>query len=377
MTNAAEYARRCLVCVTGLSPQVVTETLYCLVTERDFVPTEIILLTTLNGKNRASRDLLDPKDGKFAAFCRDYNLEEKIEFSDESIHVIKDADGAPLTDIRTPEDNISAADMIASVVRELCLDDSTMLHVSIAGGRKTMGFFLGYALSIFGRQQDRMSHVLVSEPYENNKDFFYPTQTPREIYQSDGSPLDASKAKVSLAEIPFIKLRAGLSPELLSGTCPYSSAVERAQKELAPSVFLVLDVGSRTAICAGQRVKLPPVHFAVYLWLAQRALEGKEAVRPGANARANEMLRVYKEVVGSGSADYDNARAALKHDEDFLPYFQEKRSLINRALKMQLGSYKSERYKIHSQGKRLNLSYNLPLAPEAIQILAENKEKPL
>ncbi len=370
-----EYARRCLVCVMGLSPQVVTETLYCLVTEQNFVPTEVILLTTLNGKNRALRDLLDPQDGKFAAFCRDYNLQGKIAFSEESIHVIKDADGLPLTDIRTPQDNINAADMIASVVGTLCSDDSTTLHVSIAGGRKTMGFFLGYALSIFGRQQDRMSHVLVSEPYENNKDFFYPTQTPREIYHADGSPLDASKAKVSLAEIPFIKLRAGLSPELLSGACRYSYAVERAQKELAPGLSLLLDIGSRTAVCAGQSVKLPPVLFSVYLWLAQRTLQGKDAARPGENVCADEMLRVYREVVGRGSADYDNACAALKREEDFLPYFQEKRSLINRVLKAQLGGYKSENYKIKSQGKRLNLSYSLSLKPDEIQILAKNKFK--
>jgi CRISPR-associated protein (TIGR02584 family) len=35
--------------------------------------------------------------------------------------------------------------------------------MSIAGGRKTMGFYAGYALSLYGRAQDRMSHVLVEE----------------------------------------------------------------------------------------------------------------------------------------------------------------------------------------------------------------------
>lgn len=371
MTSWNKYSRRILVSVTGLSPQVVTETLFSLVTEHDFVPTEIVLLTTLHGKNRAVRDLLDPIDGKFASFCKEYRLEGKIRFSADDILVITTEDGAPLTDIRTPDDNVRAADKIASVVGELCSDDNSVLHVSIAGGRKTMGFFLGYALSIYGREQDRMSHVLVSEPYENNRDFFYPTQTPREIYHSDGSPLDASQAKVSLAEIPFVKLRAGLSKDLLSRDCQYSDAVARAQTELAPAVSLTLNIRTREVTCAGQSFRLPPVHFAVYLWLAQRVLQGKEAIRPGYNATAQELLNVYKDVVGASSADYENACAALRREEDFLPYFQEKRSLVNRALKEQLGTYKSQQYKIVSVGKRLATAYQITLSAEQIILLKE------
>jgi CRISPR-associated protein (TIGR02584 family) len=39
-------------------------------------------------------------------------------------------------------------------------DPQASLHVSIAGERKTMGFYVGYALSLFGRTQGRLSHVL-------------------------------------------------------------------------------------------------------------------------------------------------------------------------------------------------------------------------
>jgi CRISPR-associated protein (TIGR02584 family) len=59
-------------------------------------------------------------------------------------------------------------------VRELTADPDCAIHASIAGGRKTMGFYLGYALSLFGRPQDRLSHVLVSSPFESNQNFFYP-----------------------------------------------------------------------------------------------------------------------------------------------------------------------------------------------------------
>lgn len=65
-----------------------------------------------------------------------------------------------------------AADAIVELVRRCTQDDQTALHVSIAGGRKTMGFFMGYALSLYGRPQDRLSHVLVSAPFESNHDFY-------------------------------------------------------------------------------------------------------------------------------------------------------------------------------------------------------------
>ena len=41
------YNKRILLSVTGMSPAVVTETLYALVTEKGFIPTEIRVITTL------------------------------------------------------------------------------------------------------------------------------------------------------------------------------------------------------------------------------------------------------------------------------------------------------------------------------------------
>jgi CRISPR-associated protein (TIGR02584 family) len=76
--------------------------------------------------------------------------------------VIIGPDENPLEDIVTEADNVAVADFITEKVRAVTADPEASLHVSIAGGRKTMGFYLGYALSLFGRPQDRLSHVLVS-----------------------------------------------------------------------------------------------------------------------------------------------------------------------------------------------------------------------
>jgi CRISPR-associated protein (TIGR02584 family) len=216
------YPRRILLAVTGLSPQVVTETLYALVrqTPFPFVPTEIHLITTADGAERARLALLSDEPGWFHRLRQDFSL-PGIAFDEQSIHIIRTPDGRPLSDIRSPADNLLCADRITDLVREFSSDPTSALHVSISGGRKTMGFFLGYALSLFGRAQDRLSHVLVSEPFENSWNFFYPTPYENVIQTSDNKLADARNAEIGLAEIPFVALREGLPDALLDGTASF------------------------------------------------------------------------------------------------------------------------------------------------------------
>ncbi len=363
-----KYERRILVSVTGMTPQVVTETLYALAVEDGTVPTEIHLITTANGRNRALRDLLDSQTGQFHAFCRDQSLTGRIRFDETMIHVIEDAAGHPLSDIRTPEDNTRAADLIVRLMQGFCSDDESQVFVSLAGGRKTMSFFIGYALSLFGRPQDRLSHVLVSEPFENNRDFFYPSQTPRTIFNAAGEPLDAAQAQVSMADIPFVRLRNGLPEALLTGRTGYSETVQEAQQRIVPPVSIRFDMKKHAVICGNVPVVMQPLDFAVYLWLAQRCAQGLPPVRPGVNAEAVEFLAVYRWVVGAGSGDYDNACAALKHGEDFLPYFQEKRTHVNQRIRKVMGSFQSKPYLIESQGRRPATTYGVTMVPGAVRL---------
>jgi len=87
-----------------------------------------------------------------------------------------------------------------------------------------MGFYLGYALSLFGRPQDRLSHVLVSSPFKSNPNFFYPAPVERVIFATgpDQRPLDASDATVTQADIPFVRLRDGLQETLLREGASFS-----------------------------------------------------------------------------------------------------------------------------------------------------------
>jgi CRISPR-associated protein (TIGR02584 family) len=76
--NPEHYPCRRLLCVSGLSPQIVTETLYALtvLSEPHFVPTEVHLLTTAEGADRARLTLLSEEPGWFHRLCKDYGLPE-------------------------------------------------------------------------------------------------------------------------------------------------------------------------------------------------------------------------------------------------------------------------------------------------------------
>ena len=174
MVDLKNYPRRILLAVTGLSPQVVTETLYVLKSEGKPIPTEVRLITTKEGSERARLSLLHPQTGWFYRLRADYNLPE-IAFDNDRIHVLETMDGQPLDDIRSLAENTRTADAITELVRILTDDHESTVYASIAGGRKSMGFYLGYALSLYGRPQDRLSHVLVSAPFESHPDFFYPS----------------------------------------------------------------------------------------------------------------------------------------------------------------------------------------------------------
>ena len=297
------YPRRVLLAVSGLSPQIVTETVYALAVaappDDRFVPTEVEVVTTAEGAERLRRHLLDPAHGVFHRLCRDYGL-SGIRFTPDDVHTVVGADGLPLPDIRSADDNARLADAITARVRALTADARCALHVSLAGGRKTMGYYAGYALSLFGRAQDRLSHVLVSEPFESAPAFWYPRPQPETLPlrgwhgaadaaiaagagATPRSPNDAAatvstaQAQVSLAMIPFVRLRQGLPRSLLEGREGFAATVAAAGSAVAPP-RLRLHLATREVQADGQRLVLQPAPFAFLVALATRALHGRPAL---------------------------------------------------------------------------------------------------
>lgn len=364
------YPRRVLLAVSGLSPQIVTETLFALTQSQSpaWVPTEIHLLTTTEGAHRARLSLFSEDLGWFYRLCADYGL-PPITFDASHIHVLQDAQGQPMDDIRSVGDNGAAADAITAKVRELTADPHSALHVSIAGGRKSMGFYVGYALSLYGRAQDRLSHVLVSEPFESTLDFFYPTPNSRVLQTREGRYADTKDAKVTLAYIPFVSLRHGMTPEFLAGNATFQETVEVAQIALRPRE-LQIHLRGRYIIASGKKIEVSATGLALLAVFARRAIKGLPPV--GAP---------HKEVPDPQWRDWFEAEyrviARLKKDEDSTTesmkrgmvggYFSTTKTRLADVLNKELGPAGAY-YTIFDGGSRPR-RYELPLNASAIRFI--------
>lgn len=200
-----------LLAISGMSPAVITETLYGIDRRDEPWPKGIRIITTSKGRERLWQGLVE--QAYLTALCTELGR-PTLALAREHILVVTDAAGNPVADARSVADHEALADFIMTVVRDLTRDDTRRIHASIAGGRKTMTFYLGYAMSLFGRHFDCMSHVLVSEDFENRPDFYFPTREPQSIRLVDGRELHTHEAEVTLADIPFIRQR-DLLPKML------------------------------------------------------------------------------------------------------------------------------------------------------------------
>jgi CRISPR-associated protein (TIGR02584 family) len=273
--------RRVLLCVTGMSPQIVTETLFALtVTQQPpWIPDEIRLITTKCGADSARSMLLSEGSGWFHRLRQDWNLPE-VAFSASHISVLTDTKGNPLDDIRDDQDNQRAADGIADLVRLMTEDEHTEIHASIAGGRKTMGFFMGYAMSLWGRPQDKLSHVLISAPFESRTEFFYPTPSPHIIPARNTSeiPLEASTARVWLGDIPFVRLRGLLPSSITQQKSGFAQAVEAANRAI-DQIDMEIDIATAVVWINKHPVRLPPMQIGLLCLLAWRCQQQMPPLR--------------------------------------------------------------------------------------------------
>lgn len=322
-----------LIAVTGMSPQVVTETLFALVIQKNWVPDQILVMTTEHGKNRIVQDLLHPDTGQFYAFCAEYGLVDRIAFDESCVRVISDAQGVPLPDIRSPEENTLAANQILAFVSEVCSDDEVCVHASIAGGRKSMGFYLGYALSMYARVQDSASHVLVNAPFEGLQDFFFPPKSPVElVLKSTGAKVSTEFAEVMLADVPIVKMKAGLPLHHEGGSSlTYSEAVAIAQENIAPEVTLRLSKPRERRIWINQHeIKLPDAQFALLYWVA-RLRERGELLVPSDEGAFAMYVKMYASVTGE-SAKLDTIYKRSVTDQNFSQAFFEYKSKLHKHL---------------------------------------------
>lgn len=384
--------RLILLCVTGMTPQIITETLYALSQQRGERVAEVRVITTLGGRDKLLKSLLDCENGKFFAFCRDYGINpDTIKFDETTITLLRMPDGRTLKDIRSIEENEFAADQICEIVRELAKDENTRIHASAAGGRKTMSIYLTTAMQLFGRAQDRLSHVLISEDFETHPEFFYKPPQPRELEirdrQGNVRRVSTAEAQIHLADIPFIRLSGLRSDWLRDGKHSYGELVKSAQRDLDLSESLhelKLEMKARRISVAICQARLPPKEFFIYSLFAHLRkeklgrlgngfVELDEITRDHLDAvfRRFHVISTDGRVRGIEEADlvsnHEFLGTLLKQMEKDYPALQENlrqtRAKINRKL---AGKGLPARYLIESVGEYSETRYGLPASPDHI-----------
>lgn len=259
-----------LVCVTGLTPQIITESIYCLSVQQNIEINELYLLTTQRGKTVLEGNDKDPKTPdsniktEINSLCRIHNIKPPIfEINDKHVIVAKE-ESLELSDIRTDNDNILFPNKTAEFIRGITAKTDNVLYCSISGGRKTMSVHLANALSLFGREHDKLLHVITNP--ENEFKGYYP-QT-----------LAEDKA-LEIAEIPFIRLRSLIPSTLKTNDYfnkSYSYLVELTQKrlkELTNDKKIILNTISREVNYDNNLIRLEPLEFAIYYKFVERKIE--------------------------------------------------------------------------------------------------------
>ena len=373
-------SKNILLLVTGGTPQIITETIWALACDpqhnEQWVPDEVHIISTRYGLNEVKNKLLG-KDKILTRMKNEYAQIANLRLEDNFLHCFTDQDGNELEDLRTPEENEFAANLICEKIRHFSSDEKVSLHVSIAGGRKTMGFYAGYALSLYGRAQDRMSHVLVDEKFEKGINFYYPSKNENDfIIDRENKTIGLSKdANVWLAQIPFVRLKEAVKDKhQLKGEDSFSTVVHKINESFN-DVKLKILVHSREVLINDKFVikNLAPREFAMLHWFAELRKKGFDGiVAPTKKINSKDIPPQEAKYIAQLSEQFKQYYEEFKNTDDIQldvdkQFFESVKSLLNTALLGHLGLELAEKISL-TQNKKGQPFY-LNVKPENIEII--------
>ena len=280
-----------LLAVTGMSPAVLTETVWALAQEKEpVIPDRVVVITTISGRQAIERELLMPSQPdaptvwqqlRQAVLGQAAEKDSRLNF--DAVRLIEAPNPRTgtsdwLEDLRTPEENAATANFILAELRRWTETPDTRLVVSIAGGRKTMGALLYACASLLGRDTDRLTHVLVNDPFDDPRlkpRFYFPKQPQQSLAATDGRAVNAADAKIDLADIPFVPLRNLFERDLVRKPGTFVELVQRCRgkvEEIARRNVRLKLTWSRRVIAVNEvRIKLSPLQCLLMLFLAENA----------------------------------------------------------------------------------------------------------
>ena len=254
-----------LVFVAGSTPQIITETIQALICQKPpITPHSVRIITTVTGKRLVEKALID--EHILAELCQEYDI-PLIKLNDADFLLLRDQYGNEIAELWSIEEHEAAADQIVNYLGELASDPKNRLHCSLAGGRKTMSYFMGLSFQLVARKWDKLYHILVSPDFEKNRSFYYKPRHNKVItaYNSDGGAknINTDDAQVSLIELPLIYLR----DKLFQGGTSLVEIVSAGQRSINSSSVqhpVNVNLPKRSLSIGNKLVILPPVLLTTY-----------------------------------------------------------------------------------------------------------------
>lgn len=369
-----------LLAVCGLSPQVVTETLYALL-QQGRLPDAVRIITTRRGRETCLAQLLDPEQGAYSRFLSDYSIDPgRIDFGPTHVRAVTTPQGRQIDDIADDQDNEHLLRACMEAAFEWTANSDCAVFFSIAGGRKTMGACLGAAAQCYGRPQDRLYHVLVSPEFESSRDFFYPPPKPRQItlYDAQGQPYRKSSryAKVNLVPLPFVSIRPRLTPDHLRNPEHPATLLASLVREERP--VLTVDVPAGKLLWKQQECDLPPTQMALYAFFARQkkiaaCIDGD---CPGCSAcllampeilnRQVQIAEIYRHANPQREEESLSHSGILALDADNLRSYRAK---LCRRLQQAFGVQVADEIAPLAFGARPETRYGLPLGRDRLRLV--------
>ncbi|MGN0828900.1 MAG: CRISPR-associated ring nuclease Csm6 [Akkermansia sp.] len=231
-----------LISVVGMTPAVLTETIWALYQERpELLPDEVVVYTTEMGA-KGLETIKEPVGEEPSIWQQ---LSERVGKPGMLLRscIFKDRNDVPLKDIVSGADQQLVADQLLHEIRGFKseLGDSCSLVASIAGGRKSMSALMYAAMSLGGDAGDIITHVLADERASDCQDFFFPEQEKQALCtRHGGQPFAAAEVRLELAEIPFVPLRALVGEAVSSARGSFATLVNRARQRVQEAAGAVI-----------------------------------------------------------------------------------------------------------------------------------------
>ena len=346
-----------LLCSVGLTPQIVTETLYALML-KEWWPDKIIIITTEAGAHACDKMLLDHKAGGLAQFKREYGKLTTIKFTQKVQVITVNTDSGDLDDGRW---TAKFSDEAKAIISKICSDPKNSVHVSISGGRKTAAAILALLMAIYGRAQDRISHVQTDPDMRRNPSFWFPTNTSETLPLGDGKHVNSANVFINLIDVPFPRLYNSISENNSS----FKDAMEVISAQANKPRLIIFGT---EITWNGTLLEMPPAIKAWMLWLVNKFESGEGLARVG--SKRNDYLKFYKPVAGN---------LALSKAKNNLPEFLEPEWMEEKASRLiklakQHKVLSSETNILLKNGDRSMVSYFLNLRDHDVSIITTNKD---